>query len=536
MKKKIEFLTPLFWLLFFTFFKGIIWLGAVPLWHFPDEQAHFAQLQNIAERKNIAHVGGKSTSREIYESEVALRTLRDERGNNRFTFHPEYNLSYTNSFTGKLEPKLKSLDMSTQQEMAIAEATSYPFLYYTSGAFFYRLAYYGNLFIRVFTVRLFSVLLTTATVWLAYKIGKLVFKKELLALALGVLVSFQPMFTFIGTGVTSDVLFNFFFTLFILGVLLLFPKPNFKSALILISSLIGGLLTKQQMMIAVVLLPPILTILIWQKLRHVKKKSFSKRTIFITLASFLLILLAAKYGEVFRIKGYIGAGKDDTLRQLGLTKHLIWTVRHTIAEVLPWYWGVFKWLGVVLPRWVNRVQMRLLALSVIGLFVWLFKLFNKRKIKKIDWQIGFLALVSFVYFMAVTLWDWHFRQAYGFSFGIQGRYFFPTIVAHMGLILFGLIQLVPQKWQRWLIFLLIGWWISLSHIGLWTVLKSYYQLWPLETLWHQASQYKPFFFKSYWWFLWLGLYLVGLAGLTVNLFTYLLTLEQKIKDRKNKKL
>ncbi len=87
---------PLFWLLIATFFKGVIWSGVVPLWHFPDEQAHFAQLQNIAEGVKLNKEG--STSEEIYISEKILGTERDERGNNRFTFHSEYNLAYSKSF------------------------------------------------------------------------------------------------------------------------------------------------------------------------------------------------------------------------------------------------------------------------------------------------------------------------------------------------------------------------------------------------------------------------------------------------------
>lgn len=516
---KIKFLTPLFWLLFFTFIKGIVWLGIVPLWHFPDEQAHFAQVQNYAEfGKSYYRANGKSTSEEIVISEELLGTLRDERGRNLFTFHPEHNLSYTDSFIGEYELKIRNLPDESRKKMVIREATSYPPFYYFLASRFYYLAKPFDLFTRVFITRLFSVLVTGAVVWLSYKIGELLFKNSFLAFVLAFLVSFQPMFTFVQSGISSDVLFNFFFTFFIWGSLLVFQEINFKSVFILIASLIVGLLTKQQMLIALLLLPLVLGILMQQKLRSFKKKSFSKKTIIITLVSFLLILLGLKYGEVFRISGFIKAGKDSTLRNLGLIEHLIWTGRHTIAEVLPWYWGVFKWLGVVLPRWVNRIQMRILALTAIGLFIWLLKILKNRKIRKIDWQVDFLVLASTVYFLAVTLWDWQFRKAYGFSFGIQGRYFFPTIVGHMALILFGLIQLVPKKWHKYLLGALLVWWTVLLHIGLYTVLKSYYQLWSLERFWHQLSQYKPFFFKSYWWFLWLGLYLISFLGLAFKFF------------------
>jgi len=509
----------LFWLLIFTFFKGVVWTGVVPLWHFPDEQAHFAQVQNYAEfgKKHYRNEQG-STSQEIAISEELLGTLRNKQGNNRFTYHPEYNLFYTQSFIGKDEQKIKNLPHEFRKEMAISEATSYPPLYYFLASRFYLLVNFSDLFTRVFMTRFFSVFVATATIWLVYKIGKLVFQKEILAITLGVLVSFQPMFSFVGSGISSDVLFNFFFTLFIWAALLVFEGLNFKSLSALIISIIGGLLTKQQMAVALFVLPLVLAPAFYKKIRKSKKILLSKKSLILSVTVIILIFFALRYGEFFRIKGYIAAGKDSTLRNLKLTDHLVWTARHSIAEVLPWYWGVFKWLGVTLPRWANRVQMRILGLAILGLLIWPVKILRRKKIEKIDWQIGFLAFASIAYFMAVTLWDWQFRKAYGFSFGIQGRYFFPAISAHMAILLFGLTQLIPQRWHKYFLAAFLIWWTVLLHIGLWTVIASYYQIWPLQALWFQLSQYKPFWLKAHWWFLWLGLYLISFVGLTIKLF------------------
>ena len=73
--------------------------------------------------------------------------------------------------------------------------------------------------------------------------------------------------------------------------------------------------------------------------------------------------------------------------------------------------------------------------------------------------------------------------------------------------------LAPKKFIRWVVLLLSGWWIALSLIGLWVVIKAYYQVWPLQSLWWQMSQYKPFWFKVEWWFLWLALFLIAVLGL-----------------------
>ena len=46
MKIKKILIKPIVCLLVVIFLKQILWLGIVPLWQFPDEQAHFAQVQN----------------------------------------------------------------------------------------------------------------------------------------------------------------------------------------------------------------------------------------------------------------------------------------------------------------------------------------------------------------------------------------------------------------------------------------------------------------------------------------------------------
>ena len=503
----------IFWLLLATFFKGVIWSGIVPLWHFPDEQAHFAQLQNLAEGVKLNKEG--STSEEIYFSEKILGTERDERGNNRFTFHPQYNLAYSKGFLGFEELKIKNFSLEARKKMAISEATGYSPLYYLGGAIFYRAVYPASLFVRVNIVRLYSVLLTVLTIWLVYKIGLLVFKKKLWALSLAVLVSFQPMFTSTMSGVNSDVLFNFFFTLFIWASLLVLKKQNLRTVGLLLLSLLVGLLTKPQMFIALCLSIIPLGLVFWKgRLRYQKKLSFKR--LYLLIGIFALLSLSFFFGRTFQIAGFILAGKESI--KIGLFEHLIWTLRHTIAEVIPWYWGVFKWLGVVLPRWVNQVQMRLLGLTVLGLVIYLIKIIRQRRLKARDWQIGFLGLTALAYFLAVTLWNWQFRIAYGFPFGVQGRYFFPAIVSHMAIILVGLTSLVPKKFVKWIAMTLSAWWITLSFIGLWVVVNAYYQIWPLQAFWWQISQYKPFWFKAEWWFLWLMLFFISLLSLLVTLF------------------
>ena len=85
------------WLLLATLLKQIIFLAVIPLWHGPDEQAHFAQVQYLAEFGRLLKPTGSdlTTSQEILLSQRFLGTERDGLGKNKFTHRPDYPINYT---------------------------------------------------------------------------------------------------------------------------------------------------------------------------------------------------------------------------------------------------------------------------------------------------------------------------------------------------------------------------------------------------------------------------------------------------------
>src|SRR3989344_1929977 len=96
-------------LLVFLFFKQLIWESLVPLWHFPDEQAHFAQVAYLGEMGPQPGKTPFDLTEEIRISENLLGTERDNSGNNRFTFHPEYKIEYAPVLYGIYEEKINKL-------------------------------------------------------------------------------------------------------------------------------------------------------------------------------------------------------------------------------------------------------------------------------------------------------------------------------------------------------------------------------------------------------------------------------------------
>jgi len=364
-------------LLLVIFIKSIVWSLLVPLWHFPDEQAHFGHVAYLAEYLteggSLPWGRNNDLTEEIYLSEEILGTVRDTQGNNRFTFHPEYRLEYSDALTGPREKEIKSLPLRTRKNFVIRESAHYPRFFYQLSSFIYKLFYQANLFVRVFTLRLFWLLAYLLMIWYVWQIAQLIFpQKPVLVITSTLITSLHPMLSFVSSGVNSDNLHNLFFTATIYYSLKLIKKFNRSDIIGLIVSLVLGSINKPQFAIAFFMVAPVFIIPI------IKKPKLIIKTLAGVLATYSLLYLIAP-GSTQVLTSQLAKGQipyfvtkpidQQALPNYGFFQHFIWTIQHTVREVLPWYWGVFNWLGVVLPRWVNRVMMRLLALAGLGLII-----------------------------------------------------------------------------------------------------------------------------------------------------------------------
>lgn len=486
----------LLWLLLAIIFKTLVWSLFVPLWHTPDEQAHFGHVAYLAEGGQLPMGRNKDLTEEIALSEQLLGTYRNKYGNNQFTYHPEYRLEYTNNLTGKYETEITNISLSARHNFTDAESAYYPHFFYRISGLIYKLFYWQDIFIRVFAVRIFWLLAHLLMVWLAYLIGRIVFpKSKFTALSVAVLAGFQPMLTFVASGVTNDNLHNLLFTALIYFCLKLNQKIRAFDLIGLALTLYLGFINKPQFWISLGIVIPVLFWKLYKNKQH-------KLIMILGVAGAGLLLLITK-GQLpyFEVSPHL-VRPDYTLWQ-----HLQFTLNHTFREVLPWYWGVFRWLSLVLPRWVNQVMMRLLVVAGIG---WLIKLVRRRFTEPGLWIIIWSAAI---YFLALFFWDFQHIRNVGFSFGIQGRYYFPVIVPCMVLIIIGL-----QSISKYLNFLVSYWFIFLNWIAFYVVVSSYYDTGSFKTFIIQASQYKPFFAKGWWLIIALGLYFIFSIIFSLQLF------------------
>ena len=517
MKKTLIKFIPLLFIA--LFFKSLLWSLLVPLWHTPDEQAHFGHVAFIAEGGDLKRHGKyPDMTEEIYTSLDILGTKRDQQGNNKFTFHPEYRLPYSNTFNGPQEEAIKNLPSETRKNFIIRESAYYPHLYYQISSSVYNLFSSSNLFIRVFVVRLFWIMSHLLLIWLVFKTSKLIFPKNpLTVITITTLTAFQPMLSFVSSGVTSDNLHNLLFTAIIYFSLKILKHPRWPD-FIGMSLVLGlGIINKQQFSIAFLIIAPVI---IYSLIKH-------RKTTLKYLAFLPLFLLVSFIFDPNRTKGlikifskgvlpylYLKTKSKQVMPDHSLLNHLTWTIKHTIKEVIPWYWGVFNWLGVVFPITIIRLLNRLILFSGIGLIIKTIKTIKTKKITSQDKMLIFIAWSDLIYFLALTFWDWTFMKNNGFSFGIQGRYHFPVIISHLILLTVGIKQLfslINKKVAQFSLLVLSVGFIIFNLFGLFTVSKSYYNVANFQAFILQASQYKPWFAKGNWLITILFLFIISLV-------------------------
>lgn len=479
-----------------AFANGLSWIVLIPIWQYPDEQSHFAQVQNIAEGGNTSIIG-PNTSLEITISEKLLDTERDVLGNNKFTYHPYYHIDYSDTKEGIYEKFIANLPSETQITMSKREATENPPLYHLMASNFYNLSG-GSLFNRVIAVRIFSLLLYLGTVAISINAAKLVFKNDLFAQAvLPALVAFTPMLVFSSTGVLPDPLTILLFTIiFTIGAKIIIDRLTAPLLILLLVMLVLGTFTRQQFQLAVpiALLPVIYTLA-----RRFSKKIILSSVSIAALACVVALIFIARCQLILTIPE-IGTPNPALLFTDHFVSYLLSTLKHYYSQTLPWYWGVYKWLSLTVPHIYYQIINRVIALSLLGLAVWTFMALRNRKVNSQDVTIVFFTISILCYFSIFIIWDFYFQRTYGYPFGIQGRYFLPLVLPITAVLFFGLktiFQSFLKKYTKILYIFLICAMLIFNDGSLSFVASSYYEFSSVEEFVVQASQYKPAIFKGY---------------------------------------
>lgn len=490
---------------------GIIlaWMLITPIFEFPDEQAHFGTVSYLLDQNRLPSGNDLDMTREMYSTQELLGVLRDGYGNNKYTYHPEYHVPYTDSIVGQYEEEIKSLNNQNDRNTYVGkEAARYPVLYYRLIGLFTTLVNKQDIITRVFVTRLGGLFIAFGLGYFSWKVGLLLFGKTKLANTLVALTLLQPMMSFVTAGINSDNLHNLLFLILIyLGLDTIKNGIKLKHFFFLPLALALDIYTKPQGFIAI----PIIGIsLLISIIRHHKWWML----VALLVLGLLVLVIAPN-----QLNLYSGLLTVSNFRGVSLIEFLRFSSNKLLAQNVVWYWGVFKWLGVVLPSIYWQIANRVVLLAVIGLANYMYKAVKHKKLITDPLNVIYLVLVSAIYTTTIFWYDWQHLKIEGFSLGIQARYFFPTIVAHLSLLIIGITSIGwNKKIAEWLrrTLLLLFLWLQLG--GIWRLISIYYDTSSISTMITELSQYKPYFVKGSWIYLWAIIYVSSLLAIAYTNF------------------
>ncbi len=181
---------------------GVSWALFVPPFQAPDENSHFGYVQRLAEDFDLPG----DSDRPLFSTEQLLAHDRSNSDQTAAVLQtkPEWSKAAYERWRA-LDARLP--DSARSDGGGPNPASSNPPLYYLYESIPYLLASGGDIFDRLYTLRLGSVLLLLVTVVGAWLLaGELFARNRLLQLVAASFAGLQPMVTFISASVTPDAL------------------------------------------------------------------------------------------------------------------------------------------------------------------------------------------------------------------------------------------------------------------------------------------------------------------------------------------
>jgi 4-amino-4-deoxy-L-arabinose transferase-like glycosyltransferase len=459
---------------------GLTWALLVPPWQSPDEVAHFAYVQSLAER--FALPGAANRADVSTDQQVADTTVGASRG----AFFPQSTPPNWNRQAYEAYIATSSHN-SRSDGGGPNPASANPPLYYLYADIAYLIDDGGNAFGQLYAVRIWGVLLLALTAIGAWLLaGETLGRRRIPQLACSAMVGLWPMETFISTSVNPDAMMVTLWTWATwLGMRVINRAAPRRDAIALCAVTAAAVLTKAT---SYALIPPtLLALLIGWRRRPVDQRRAARRELGIPLLTLVAPVLGwiaisaalnrpavntIKSGTTarpFNVRQFISYVWQFYLPKLSFMTRIRETAGLPLDDI--WVregWGNFGWLVVRFPNWAYRVFVVLTIGTLVPAAALLVRVADRRRLA----PIGFLLLTLLALLGGLHLTDYRSLIA-GQGPILQGRYLLP-VVALWGLSVASLIARISPRRQAAACGVLMAGLLVLQVFSLSTILHAYY--------------------------------------------------------------
>lgn len=446
-------------LLLIMLLKGILWNLALPLWQGPDEEDHYNVIQFIAE------LGKLPDANDTYLiDEVALsRELADV---GRLPYAPEQRQAFSNTDIGPGEEDLVHLPVSTRTSFDlefVGKLNKATPLYYIIAAAPYRLFYFTDFLTRVQVQRLFSLLMSSAVVVVAYVTTRLLFPNNAaMRLTIPTLVAFHPMMTQMSAVVSVDGFYFLCYSLLIFISVMVFRDGfNWRYGLILGVTFSVAFLTKPTINGFAPLIGFLLLYDFWRgvgRRRQIVWGAVCLVVVILATTTWWMIRSLRINHDLFYFNPVLEGHRiiQNPFFEYQPLQHMFDYYQSVWGGIFVTWWAHFGWIDTAMPPWIYTLLRILTFIAILGLFVWLLRNWRKRP-SLASWREknstaplvvwSFLLLTIIIPVLLLQGYDLIFWWQYGNGRGLQGRYWLGTILPMLIFFTFGLLVWVPPRWQ-----------------------------------------------------------------------------------------
>ncbi len=448
--KRLSLPTVILVLILLTFFcKGVFLSATQPIFTGQDEARHYNSIQLIAEpyQQNqkpaipVTEAQNKDDLSTYRFSEEIRETARIT--DNQLLRSDIFNtIRFSGSSTGLQELRTHSQPWSVANDTQGRfgpDAVRSAIFYHQLTASIERFLGEESILVRFYAIRIFSVLLGTIAVLLAYLTARTIGFSPTTSLIATALIAFQPKFTLYLTNINYDALLIplfFFFTYASARVIRDgFTLPNI---FLLIAAIIPALFTKATGYLLIPLTFFLFLPYLWQVFQRVEGKRL-RSAILLLAVTFFTGILSFLYVHFF------GAEAPFLQKLSTLTTYLSKTISF---EKVFWpsetYWGMIGWTKSWTIQYATSFIFIVELVATIGLLLILFSRRFKENYPSFlpaKKQLLFLFFMVLILQAGVRFADWNTYIRIGgmaMSLGTPGRYFLPTLLAHILLLVSGL--------------------------------------------------------------------------------------------------